>query len=88
MQTNVTELVLEARCAMAMSRVIAPLDIGAAFDHCRAARRWAYRAGAASTRSTQPPLHFVDSPTLIGAWQAGQDSRPQQATRRPSLVAA
>ena len=39
MQTNVTELVLEARCAMAMSRVVAPLDIGAAFDHCRAARR-------------------------------------------------
>lgn len=88
MQINVTELVLEARCAMAMARVTAPLDVGAAFDHCRAARRWAYRAGAASTRSTQPPLHFADSPTLLGAWQAGQDARQQQEAFRPCLVAA
>ena len=88
MQTNVTELVLEARCAMAMSRVVAPLDIGAAFDHCRAARRWAYRAGAASTRSTQPPFHLADSPTLLGAWLAGQDARQQRVACRLTLVVA
>lgn len=88
MQTNVTELVLEARCAIAMARVTAPLDIGVAFDHCRDARRWAYRAGAASAGSALPPLQFEGSPTLLGAWQAGQDARQQRVASRLTLVAA
>lgn len=71
-----------------MARVTAPLDIGAAFDHCRDARRWAYRAGAASAGSSLPPLHFEGSPTLLGAWLAGQDARQQRVASRLTLVAA
>lgn len=73
---NVSGLVLDARCEMAMARVAGPLDVRTAFDHCRRARRCAFRAGAASASNTDLPLMFDGSPTLIGAWLSGQNSRP------------
>ena len=81
---DVSELVIEARCAMALARVLGPLDFRRAFEHCRAARRWAYRAGAASSAAAGLPLQFEGSPTLTGAWHTGRCSRPRAAASNAS----
>jgi hypothetical protein len=74
-QVNVSELVMEASCALALARVAGPIDFRAAFEHVRRARHWAYRAGAASITGAPVPLQFEGSPTLIGAWHCGQSTR-------------
>jgi len=81
MHTNVSELVLDARCAMAMAHVTSPLDLRAAFEHCRRARRWAYRAGAASITGTPVPVQFDGSPSLTGAWLSGCSARQRDMRR-------
>ena len=80
-EVNVSELVLDARCEMAMARVQGPFDFRSSFEHCRRARRCAYRAGAASLCDATPPLQFLDSPTLLGAWQAGREARQRELRR-------
>ena len=84
-QTDVSELVLEARCAMAMAKVMGPLDFRRAFDYWRAARRWAHRAGVASINSTPMPRQFEHSPTLAGAWHAGHAVRLSGSPKVPRL---
>ena len=84
-QTDVSELVLEARCAMAMAKVMGPLDFRRAFDYCCAARRWAHRAGVASISSAPMPLQFEHSPTLAGAWHAGHAVRLSSSPKAPRL---
>lgn len=84
-ERSVWGLVLDARCEMAMARVVGPLDVRTAFEHCRRARGWAFRAGAASGHGCDLPRMFDGSPTLIGAWLCGQTARAL-APRRLSLV--
>ena len=81
MHVNVSELVLDARCEMAMAYVTSPLDLRAAFEHCRRARRWAYRAGAASVSGTPMPAQFDGSPNLTGAWLCGCSARQRDMQR-------
>lgn len=84
--TDVSELVLSARCEIAMARVEGPLNFQSAFEHARVARIWAYRAGAASLNGSRLPIAFADSPTLIGAWRAGQGARAMQPARLSLVV--
>ena len=85
-ETNVSELVLCAHCELALARVEGPLDVRSAFEHARAARRWAYRAGVASLTGARLPFAFQDSPTLTGAWHAGQATRARPVTRLSLVV--
>ena len=89
MHTNVSELVLDARCEMAMAHVTSPLDLRAAIEHCRRARRWVYRAGAASITDTPVPVQFDGSHSLTGAWLCGCSARQRDMQRlAESRVAA
>lgn len=82
---NVSELVMTARCEIALARVEGPIDFRSAFGHARVARVLAYRAGAASLAGTRMPCGFEDSPTLRGAWFAGQSTRPRPAPQLSSV---
>ena len=79
-EVNVSELVMSARREIAMARVEGPINFRSAFGHARAARLLAYRAGAASLNGTRLPIGFEDSPTLTGAWRAGQSTRARPAS--------
>ena len=81
-----SDLVMSARCEIAMARVEGPFDFRSAFGHACAARLFAYRAGAASLIGTRLPIGFEDSPTLTGAWRAGQITRPRPASPLPLVV--
>lgn len=69
------QLVLDAQCEMAKARVHGPFDVGAAYEHARAAGELAYRAGLACAPDARVPLGFLDSLSLMRAWYAGQDRR-------------
>jgi len=79
-ETNVSELVLIARCEMAMARVTGPLDVRKGYEHARSARRWAFVAGRASLNDAPVPLAFEGSPTLLSGWRSGQQARRHPAS--------
>ena len=66
---------LEARCCLAMAKVLKPLDAGRAlcleFEAWHAARELGYN----DPEREQAPIMLVDEPFLLLAWREGQADR-------------
>ena len=85
--TTVASLALDARCGIALARVIDPIDSEAAFVHEVRAWHDAYSVGCFTPDAATAPRLFLDSRTLMFAWAAGKADGAQamQSLRRHAL---
>jgi hypothetical protein len=64
---------LDARCALAMARVLAPLNQQESEYHAVDAYMWAQDEGYQGHADDEPmPAFFVDEPVLIHGWNSGR----------------